>query len=374
MIARPTAASAAATAITKNTKIWPATPSDWASATNVRFTALSISSTHMKMTIALRRNSTPATPRANSTAETASDGPRSIQSFRFASTTAPTIAASNSTLVISKGMRYWENSGRATAPTIPCSCCSCAITLPPGARDRTAPRDAHRRSHHGESREGPEHELRQRHRSLPPGIRGVPQRRDGVRLRAQALEIVDEPVARVLGILVMHADVDGLLGADLLAVATEHAAEFVDLVDQGVAVALLVLARHQLDAVGGADLRAQAARYALRAPLLVGEHAVRAAPAGRDRPVLGGLLFRVLHRDLRLEQVPEGERHALEGRAHVGRGRARPLHHLHPDCHQTSPSARATEPEMMRPRSSHQNNSPASTALSPNSAQLKPGP
>src|SRR2546427_11021239 len=152
---------------------------------------------------------------------------------------------------------------------------------PQGARDRTAPRDAHRRSHTGERREGPEHELRQRHRSLPPGIRGVPQRRDGVRLRAQALEIVDEPVARVLGVLVMHADVDGLLGADLLAVATEYAAEFVDLVDQRVAVALLVLARHQLDAVGGTDLRAQAARYALGAPLLVGEHAVRAAPTGR---------------------------------------------------------------------------------------------
>src|SRR2546426_9177817 len=109
MIARPTAASAAATAITKNTKICPATPSDCASATNARFAALSISSTHIKMTMALRRSSTPATPSANSTAETPSDGPRSIQSFRFASTTAPTIAASNSTLVISKGMRYWEN-------------------------------------------------------------------------------------------------------------------------------------------------------------------------------------------------------------------------------------------------------------------------
>src|SRR2546425_10729075 len=96
----------------------------------------------------------------------------------------------------------------------------------------------------------------------------------------------------MLGVLVVHADVDRLLGTDLLAIAAEHAAELVDLVDQGVAVALLVLARHQLDAVGGADLRAQAARYALRAPLLVGEHAVRAAPAGRDRPVLGGLLFR----------------------------------------------------------------------------------
>ena len=34
-------------------------------ATNVRFTALSISSTHMKIMIALRRNITPATPIAN---------------------------------------------------------------------------------------------------------------------------------------------------------------------------------------------------------------------------------------------------------------------------------------------------------------------
>src|SRR2546426_10049702 len=172
----------------------------------------------------------------------------------------------------------------------------------------------------------------------------------------------------------MHADVDGLLGADLLAVATEYAAEFVDLVDQRVAVALLVLARHQLDAVGGTDLRAQAARYALGAPLLVGQHAVRAAPAGRDRPVLGGLLLGVLHRDLRPEQVPEGERHALEGSAHVRRGGPRPFHQLHPDRHQASPSPRATEPEIIRPRSSHQNSNPASTAVSPNSAQPEAGP
>src|SRR3989442_1270836 len=116
--------------------------------------------------------------------------------------------------------------------------------------------------------------------SLALGIRGVPQRRDRVGLRAQALQVVHEPVARVLGVLVVDAHVDGFLGADLLAIAAEDAAELVDLVDQGVAVALLVLARHQLDAVGGADLRAQAARYALRAPLLVGQHAVRAAPAG----------------------------------------------------------------------------------------------
>src|SRR6266576_1702493 len=62
MIARPTAASAAATA----------------SAKNVRFTALSISSTHMKITIALRRRSTPSTPSVKRTAEMASAGLRSM--------------------------------------------------------------------------------------------------------------------------------------------------------------------------------------------------------------------------------------------------------------------------------------------------------
>src|SRR5256885_8998828 len=66
------------TAITKNTKTWPPTPSPCARATKVRFTALSMSSTHMKITIALRRNSTPATPSVNSTAEMASAGLRSI--------------------------------------------------------------------------------------------------------------------------------------------------------------------------------------------------------------------------------------------------------------------------------------------------------
>src|SRR2546428_9358885 len=39
-----------------------------------------------------------------------------------------------------------------------------------------------------------------------------------------------------------------LLGADLLAVAAEHAAELIDLVDQRIAVALLVLAGQPLSA------------------------------------------------------------------------------------------------------------------------------
>src|SRR5689334_22310745 len=73
MMARPTAASAAATVMTKNTKTCPATPYVCANATNVRFTALSISSTHMKMMIAFRRVSTPMTPIVNSAAERKSD-------------------------------------------------------------------------------------------------------------------------------------------------------------------------------------------------------------------------------------------------------------------------------------------------------------
>src|ERR1700750_585023 len=69
MIANPTAASAAATVITKKTNTWPATPYACANATKLRFTAFSISSTHMNTMIALRRISTPNTPIANSTAE-----------------------------------------------------------------------------------------------------------------------------------------------------------------------------------------------------------------------------------------------------------------------------------------------------------------
>src|SRR5881394_619996 len=69
MIASPTAASAAATVITKKTKTCPPTPYDCANATKVRLTALSISSTHMNTMMAFRRMSTPNTPIVNSTAE-----------------------------------------------------------------------------------------------------------------------------------------------------------------------------------------------------------------------------------------------------------------------------------------------------------------
>src|SRR5258708_21135571 len=78
MIARPTAAPEPAPAITKNTNTCPPSPRLCARATNVRFTALSISSTHMKITIALRRSSTPSTPSVKRTAEMASAGLRSM--------------------------------------------------------------------------------------------------------------------------------------------------------------------------------------------------------------------------------------------------------------------------------------------------------
>src|ERR1051325_8719764 len=82
MIASPTAASAAATVMTKNTNTCPATPYDCANATKVRFTALSISSTHMNTMIALRRINTPNTPIVNNTAEKKSAS-ASISFLRF---------------------------------------------------------------------------------------------------------------------------------------------------------------------------------------------------------------------------------------------------------------------------------------------------
>src|ERR1043166_2374192 len=61
--ARPTAASAAATVITKNTMIWPSTLFRYRpAATNVMFTALSMISIDSRIVITLRRRNTPAVP------------------------------------------------------------------------------------------------------------------------------------------------------------------------------------------------------------------------------------------------------------------------------------------------------------------------
>ena len=71
MIASPTAASAAATVITKNVMIWPSTvPCARPKATNVRLTAFSMISIDSRIVIRLRRRNTPAVPIANRIAET----------------------------------------------------------------------------------------------------------------------------------------------------------------------------------------------------------------------------------------------------------------------------------------------------------------
>jgi hypothetical protein len=66
MIAKPTATSAAAKAIIKNTNTCPdASPLYAENAVSKRFTAFSISSTDIKIMIALRLVKTPITPIVN---------------------------------------------------------------------------------------------------------------------------------------------------------------------------------------------------------------------------------------------------------------------------------------------------------------------
>jgi len=85
--ANPTAASAAATVITKKTKICPSTWSKWrAKVSRVKLTALSISSMHMNMVITFRRMITPRAPMlkriAPSTRKCVVDTMISISPFR----------------------------------------------------------------------------------------------------------------------------------------------------------------------------------------------------------------------------------------------------------------------------------------------------
>src|SRR5262245_7904166 len=136
-----------------------------------------------------------------------------------------------------------------------------------------------------------------------------------MRLRHQPLEVVDESLATVLGVLVVPSDVDRFLRTHLLAVAAEDAAELVDLEDQRITVPLLVLARHELDAVRRTYRGTEAAGHTLGLAVLRGEHAVRATPPRRERP----FLLRVLNRDLFLEHVLQGQGHPLQRRPQIAR-------------------------------------------------------
>ena len=69
IMASPTAASAAATAMTKKTINCPSIDPQWrARATNDKFTAFNINSTDIKMMMVFRRNSTPIVPIVKRTA------------------------------------------------------------------------------------------------------------------------------------------------------------------------------------------------------------------------------------------------------------------------------------------------------------------
>src|SRR5690606_26386277 len=130
----------------------------------------------------------------------------------------------------------------------------------------------------------------------------------------------------VLRVLVVTAQVNGLLRTHLLAVAAEDAAELVNLEDQGIAVPFLVFARNQLDAVRRAHRRTQPAGDALGLARLRREHAVSSTPPGRDLP----LLLRILHGDLvRIHEMLEGARESLESGPHVAHLLQRPLHHTY---------------------------------------------
>lgn len=115
-IAKPTATSAAATAMIKNTKTCPLlSDKKLENATNNKLTAFSINSIDMKIIIALRLNNTPNTPMVNNTVlsnKYHSIGITCIALLIFfylilflPNITAPTIAANNNTDDTSKGSR-----------------------------------------------------------------------------------------------------------------------------------------------------------------------------------------------------------------------------------------------------------------------------
>lgn len=113
MIARPTAASAAATAITKNTNICPTEfPIKDEKVTKLKFAELSINSIDIKTMIAFLLVSTPATPTTNIKAlsiKKYSIGIFIYSNFFFANTNAPIVAANSKKPAASTGKIYFEN-------------------------------------------------------------------------------------------------------------------------------------------------------------------------------------------------------------------------------------------------------------------------
>src|SRR2546425_5884169 len=76
--------------------------------------------------------------------------------------------------------------------------------------------------------------------------------------------------------------------------------------------------------------------------------------------------------DFGAQEMAERQRHALEGGPQVRRLLGRPLQHFHADGHYAASCG--TDPETMRPRSSHHTSGIRSTRLRPPRAQAMRGP
>src|SRR5882672_3276851 len=173
--------------------------------------------------------------------------------------------------------------------------------------------------------------------SLALGVFGIPHLAHRMRLIHQPLQVIDEALAAVLRILVVASHVDRLFGANLLTVATEDAAELIDLEHEQIPIPFLVLSRNELDTVRGTHCRTEAARDTACLAGLGREHSMRAAPARRDRRFLLGILHG--HPAVDVEEMLHGERHTPEGRADVTDILDRSLDHLDLDCHYLPASA-----------------------------------
>lgn len=142
----------------------------------------------------------------------------------------------------------------------------------------------------------------------------------------EPVQVVDEPFTRILGVLEVPSDVDGLDGANLLAHAAEYAAELVDLEYDGVSVALIVLATDEPDTISRTHRRTEAAGHALGTSIGVYLHTVRAAPARTQLRLLLGVLLR---HGTGTEHVTQGEPHSFRRSPKVRRLTGlRPMHCL----------------------------------------------
>ena len=125
----------------------------------------------------------------------------------------------------------------------------------------------------------------------------------------EAIEVIDEALPSVFGILEVDADVDRFDRADLLTHSAEDAPELVDLVHDGIAVPLVIFPTDKADAIRRTHRGAQTTGYTLGPSVCVNFHPMRPAPArGQIGPLLG-----IEERDLvGINKMLEGQSHTLE--------------------------------------------------------------